>query len=132
MLMELTLLVFPQIEAEGNAVRAVSDTICPLKISLDRVVLTSTGVLVGCWQVFQATSIFPSLSLNLSLWSISGSLQSTYIFEISILLVRTTTVLVLSSILNVGHFQLSFQDTMIVSNFLLRHITMSYYFAFWI
>ncbi|XP_009612853.1 uncharacterized protein [Nicotiana tomentosiformis] len=44
-----------QIEAEGNAVRAVSDTICPLKISLDRVVLTSTGVLVGCWQVDSGT-----------------------------------------------------------------------------
>lgn len=40
-----------EIEAEANAVRAVSESICPLKISLDRVVLTSTGVLVGCWQV---------------------------------------------------------------------------------
>ncbi|KAH0763902.1 hypothetical protein KY290_019975 [Solanum tuberosum] len=40
-----------EIEAEANAVRAVSESICPLKITLDRVVLTSTGVLVGCWQV---------------------------------------------------------------------------------
>lgn len=40
-----------EIEAEANAVRAVSESICPLKIALDRVVLTSTGVLVGCWQV---------------------------------------------------------------------------------
>ncbi|OIT28073.1 PREDICTED: uncharacterized protein LOC109213093 isoform X1 [Nicotiana attenuata] len=44
-----------QIEAEANAVRAVSETICPIKISLDRVVLTSTGVLVGCWQVDSGT-----------------------------------------------------------------------------
>lgn len=40
-----------EIEAEASAVRAVSESICPLKITLDRVVLTSTGVLVGCWQV---------------------------------------------------------------------------------
>ncbi|KAK6795484.1 hypothetical protein RDI58_008937 [Solanum bulbocastanum] len=40
-----------EIEAEANAVRAVSESICPPKITLDRVVLTSTGVLVGCWQV---------------------------------------------------------------------------------
>ncbi|XP_055826162.1 uncharacterized protein LOC129894477 [Solanum dulcamara] len=40
-----------EIEAEANAVRVVSESICPLKIALDRVVLTSTGVLVGCWQV---------------------------------------------------------------------------------
>jgi hypothetical protein len=40
-----------QIEAEANAVHAVADDLCPLKIVLDRVVLTSTGVLLGCWQV---------------------------------------------------------------------------------
>lgn len=40
-----------QIEAEANAVRAVAETVCPLNIVLDRVVLTSTGVLLGCWQV---------------------------------------------------------------------------------
>lgn len=40
-----------EIAVEANAVRAVSESICPLKIALDRVVLTSTGVLVGCWQV---------------------------------------------------------------------------------
>ncbi|KAM3246541.1 hypothetical protein T459_10492 [Capsicum annuum] len=44
-----------EIEAEANAVRAVSEFICPLKIALDRVVLTSTGVLVGCWQVESGT-----------------------------------------------------------------------------
>ncbi|KAL8529603.1 hypothetical protein ACS0TY_006873 [Phlomoides rotata] len=40
-----------EIEAEARAVKAVSDSICPLHIVLDRVVLTSTGVLLGCWQV---------------------------------------------------------------------------------
>jgi hypothetical protein len=40
-----------QIEAEASAVHAVADVLCPLKIVLDRVVLTSTGVLLGCWQV---------------------------------------------------------------------------------
>ncbi|XP_020522552.1 uncharacterized protein LOC18421942 isoform X2 [Amborella trichopoda] len=39
-----------EIEAEGNAIKAVAEVICPLKIILDRVVLTSTGVLLGCWQ----------------------------------------------------------------------------------
>ncbi|XP_061950535.1 uncharacterized protein LOC133673692 isoform X2 [Populus nigra] len=39
-----------EIEAEVNAVKAVADSLCPLKIVLDRVVLTSTGVLLGCWQ----------------------------------------------------------------------------------
>ncbi|XP_043687294.1 uncharacterized protein LOC122638410 isoform X1 [Telopea speciosissima] len=45
----------PEIEAEENAVKAVADSICPLKIILDRVVLTSTGVLLGCWQVISGT-----------------------------------------------------------------------------
>lgn len=40
-----------QIEAEVTAVRTVVEGLCPLKIVLDRVVLTSTGVLLGCWQV---------------------------------------------------------------------------------
>ncbi|XP_044487113.1 uncharacterized protein LOC123212124 isoform X1 [Mangifera indica] len=40
-----------EIEAEVAAVRAVAEGLCPLKIVLDRVVLTSTGVLLGCWQV---------------------------------------------------------------------------------
>ncbi|KAI3419538.1 uncharacterized protein J3R85_013041 [Psidium guajava] len=44
-----------EIEAEATAVRAVADTVCPLKIVLDRVVLTSTGVLLGCWQVISGT-----------------------------------------------------------------------------
>ncbi|XP_065877225.1 uncharacterized protein [Euphorbia lathyris] len=40
-----------EIEAEVRAVGAVAKDLCPLKIVLDRVVLTSTGVLLGCWQV---------------------------------------------------------------------------------
>ncbi|XP_051117094.1 uncharacterized protein LOC127241882 [Andrographis paniculata] len=40
-----------EIEAEANAVEGVAATICPLNIVLDRVILTSTGVLLGCWQV---------------------------------------------------------------------------------
>lgn len=44
-----------EIEAEANAVKAVAEGLCPLKIVLDRVVLTSTGVLLGCWQVTSGT-----------------------------------------------------------------------------
>ncbi|KAK4427895.1 hypothetical protein Salat_1558500 [Sesamum alatum] len=40
-----------EIEAEANAIKAVAESICPLHIVLDQVVLTSTGVLLGCWQV---------------------------------------------------------------------------------
>ncbi|XP_061371787.1 uncharacterized protein LOC133314334 [Gastrolobium bilobum] len=44
-----------EIEAEASSVEAVVGTLCPLKIVLDRVVLTSTGVLLGCWQVISGT-----------------------------------------------------------------------------
>ncbi|KAJ4712130.1 Transmembrane protein [Melia azedarach] len=44
-----------EIEAEATAVRTVAEGICPVKIVLDRVVLTSTGVLLGCWQVISGT-----------------------------------------------------------------------------
>lgn len=44
-----------EIEAEANAIKAVAEGLCPLKIVLDRVVLTSTGVLLGCWQVTSGT-----------------------------------------------------------------------------
>lgn len=44
-----------EIEAEANTVRNIAKTVCPLKIILDRVVLTSTGVLLGCWQVVSGT-----------------------------------------------------------------------------
>lgn len=54
--------IFLEIEAEVNAVKQVAEAICPLKIVLDRVVLTSTGVLLGCWQV---RSIKTSLSFLL-------------------------------------------------------------------
>ncbi|CAJ1975272.1 unnamed protein product [Sphenostylis stenocarpa] len=44
-----------EIEAEASSVKAVASKLCPLKIVLDRVVLTSTGVLLGCWQVISGT-----------------------------------------------------------------------------
>jgi hypothetical protein len=43
---------FLEIEAEVEAVKRVTKTVCPLKIVLDRVVLMSTGVLLGLWQVW--------------------------------------------------------------------------------
>jgi len=47
----MRIIVF-QVEAEASFVETVASKLCPLKIVLDRVVLTSTGVLLGCWQVF--------------------------------------------------------------------------------
>ncbi|XP_078441489.1 uncharacterized protein LOC144711372 isoform X2 [Wolffia australiana] len=44
-----------EIEAEAEAVAGVAKELCPLKIVLDRVVLTSTGVLLGCWQVISGS-----------------------------------------------------------------------------
>ncbi|KAE9608451.1 hypothetical protein Lalb_Chr08g0235801 [Lupinus albus] len=44
-----------EIEAEASSVKAIAGILCPLKIVLDRVVLTSTGVLLGCWQVTSGT-----------------------------------------------------------------------------
>ncbi|CAL0319918.1 unnamed protein product [Lupinus luteus] len=44
-----------EIEAEASSVQAIAGTLCPLEIVLDRVVLTSTGVLLGCWQVTSGT-----------------------------------------------------------------------------
>ncbi|AQK41260.1 hypothetical protein ZEAMMB73_Zm00001d024467 [Zea mays] len=44
-----------EIEAEVEAVKGVTKNLCPLKIVLDRVVLTSTGVLLGLWQVESGT-----------------------------------------------------------------------------
>ncbi|KAJ7978415.1 Transmembrane protein [Quillaja saponaria] len=44
-----------EIEAEAHAVQAVAGSLCPLRIVLDRVLLTSTGVLLGCWQVTSGT-----------------------------------------------------------------------------
>ncbi|GJN12340.1 hypothetical protein PR202_ga30610 [Eleusine coracana subsp. coracana] len=42
-------------QAEVEAVKRVTETVCPLRIVLDRVVLTSTGVLLGLWQVESGT-----------------------------------------------------------------------------
>ncbi|KAL0701737.1 hypothetical protein Bca4012_057859 [Brassica carinata] len=40
-----------EVETEAAAVKAVANKLCPLEIILDRVLLTSTGVLLGCWKV---------------------------------------------------------------------------------
>ncbi|KAL1216742.1 hypothetical protein V5N11_025244 [Cardamine amara subsp. amara] len=40
-----------EVEVEAAAVKAVANELCPLEIILDRVLLTSTGVLLGCWKV---------------------------------------------------------------------------------
>ncbi|KAL5059425.1 hypothetical protein RYX36_031029 [Vicia faba] len=45
-----------EIEAEASSVETVAARLCPLNIVLDRVVLTSTGVLLGCWQVISGTN----------------------------------------------------------------------------
>ncbi|KAH7683896.1 hypothetical protein IHE45_05G212700 [Dioscorea alata] len=44
-----------EIEAEANAIKVVAESLCPLDIVLDRVIMTSTGVLLGCWQVLSGT-----------------------------------------------------------------------------
>ncbi|KAJ0578212.1 hypothetical protein HanIR_Chr05g0244841 [Helianthus annuus] len=44
-----------EVEAEVDAVKSVVNQLCPVTILLDRVVLTSTGVLLGCWQVISGT-----------------------------------------------------------------------------
>ncbi|CAK8565416.1 unnamed protein product [Lathyrus sativus] len=44
-----------EIESEASLVETVAAGLCPLNIVLDRVVLTSTGVLLGCWQVISGT-----------------------------------------------------------------------------
>ena len=55
---------FLEIEAEVEAVKRVTKTVCPLKIVLDRVVLTSTGVLLGLWQVWIFRTPCPSCQLT--------------------------------------------------------------------
>ncbi|GAA0140395.1 hypothetical protein LIER_35228 [Lithospermum erythrorhizon] len=44
-----------EIESEAKAIENVAKELCPLSVILDRVVLTSTGVLLGCWQVISGT-----------------------------------------------------------------------------
>ncbi|KAM1859399.1 hypothetical protein ACFX13_011708 [Malus domestica] len=46
-----------EIKAEAVAVRNIAEGFCPLKIVLDKVVLTSTGVLLGCWQVTSGSDL---------------------------------------------------------------------------
>ncbi|CAI5521837.1 unnamed protein product, partial [Closterium sp. Naga37s-1] len=44
-----------QLVDEVRAVKGVSKRLCPLRVSLDRVILTATGVLLACWQVVEGT-----------------------------------------------------------------------------
>ncbi|CAI5479930.1 unnamed protein product [Closterium sp. Yama58-4] len=44
-----------QLADEVRAVKGVSKRLCPLRVSLDRVILTATGVLLACWQVVEGT-----------------------------------------------------------------------------
>ncbi|KAG6553770.1 hypothetical protein Mapa_004685 [Marchantia paleacea] len=44
-----------EVQAEAEAAKQVAARCCPLEIVLDRVLLTSTGVLLGCWQVLNGT-----------------------------------------------------------------------------
>ncbi|CAN6550645.1 unnamed protein product [Malus baccata var. baccata] len=46
-----------EIKAEAAAFRNITEGFCPLKIILDRVVLTSMGVLLGCWQVTSGSDL---------------------------------------------------------------------------
>jgi len=48
-----------EVEAEANAVNRVAEQSCQISIELERVVLTPTGVILGCWQVLKGTE--PSL-----------------------------------------------------------------------
>jgi hypothetical protein len=42
-----------EVEVESEAIRGVASQTCPIAAVLDRVILTSSGVLVACWQVGQ-------------------------------------------------------------------------------
>lgn len=44
-----------EIDVEAREVEIVASQCCELSIVLERVVLTSTGVLLGCWQVLNGT-----------------------------------------------------------------------------
>lgn len=44
-----------EVNAEARVVETVAAQCCELSIVLERVVLTSTGVLLGCWQVLNGT-----------------------------------------------------------------------------
>ncbi|KAI5070472.1 hypothetical protein GOP47_0014815 [Adiantum capillus-veneris] len=44
-----------EVNEEARVVESVAQRCCKLSIVLERVVLTSTGVLLGCWQVLNGT-----------------------------------------------------------------------------
>uniref|UniRef100_A0A7N2M1Z8 Uncharacterized protein n=1 Tax=Quercus lobata TaxID=97700 RepID=A0A7N2M1Z8_QUELO len=67
-----------EIEVEASAVHAVADDLCPLKIVLDRVVLTSTGVLLRCWQWMNVTIRL----VNSSDWLIAREINQAVVSEL--------------------------------------------------
>ena len=44
-----------QITHEISMLRAATETMCPMRIVLERVVITSGGVVLGCWQIVGGT-----------------------------------------------------------------------------
>ncbi|CAI5488981.1 unnamed protein product [Closterium sp. Naga37s-1] len=44
-----------QLADEVRAVKGVSMRLCPMRVSLDRVILTAAGALLACWQVVEGT-----------------------------------------------------------------------------
>ncbi|PSC73568.1 Translation initiation factor IF-3 [Micractinium conductrix] len=47
-----------QVDAEERAIRHVGARCCPLRVVLERVVATPSGVVVACWQVVGGTDVF--------------------------------------------------------------------------
>ncbi|KAM7515348.1 hypothetical protein LguiA_004931 [Lonicera macranthoides] len=52
---EPTQILEPAQHVDKVETEAIVEVVCPLRIVLDRVVLTSTGVFLGCWQVISGT-----------------------------------------------------------------------------
>lgn len=46
-----------QVAAEAAAVAGVASRTCPVQAVLDRLVITSTGMVVACWQVSSSLGI---------------------------------------------------------------------------
>lgn len=61
----IRLLLLIQVEIEAAAVKNVADQSWLLEIELERVVLTPSGVLLGCWQVHSLLPRFLILQKSL-------------------------------------------------------------------
>jgi len=51
-----------EVEVEERAIKNVAATLCPVEAILERVVLTSSGVMVACWQAIAGACVLCSLS----------------------------------------------------------------------